>query len=78
MKEETRGGGFTTWRGRDCRMDEDAAAEAEAEVGEGGSWRRRSRPPDSRQRCTRSASMARRRDGVRRERKGETFVAPPV
>jgi hypothetical protein len=40
-------------------MEEDAAAEAE--VGEGGEevwWKRKSRPPASRQRCTTLASMA--------------------
>lgn len=41
--------------------EEEAAAAAEADVGEGGDegwWSRKSRPPASRQRCRRSASMA--------------------
>lgn len=87
-KEEEKGGlGFTMWRGRDWRMEEEEeAAAAEAEVGEGGEegwWRRRSRPPASRHRCTRSASMARGRGGEgdaevecgeRREGRGECLL----
>jgi hypothetical protein len=70
---------LTTWRGRDWRIEEEAAAE---EVGEGGeeeeeAWwwgRRRSRPPASRQRRTRSASMADREVGVRRKEGRSVFL----
>jgi hypothetical protein len=72
---------LTTWRGRDWRIEEEEAAEAE--VREGGeeeeeAWwwgRRRSRPPASRQRRTRSASMADGEVRVRRKEGEKCFLA---
>jgi hypothetical protein len=54
--------------------DEEAAAAAEADVGEVGDdgwWRRKSRPPASRQRCRRSASMATRWSAEEGRKEGE-------
>lgn len=60
--------------------EEEAAAAAEADVGEGGDegwWSRKSRPPASRQRCRRSASMAT-RWSADEGKKGEKNASPSL